>query len=64
MFVIPDSKIHEANMGPIWARQGPGGPYVGPMNFAIWDVFAAEESRHELYYVVNFSRENCNFPQI
>ena len=27
-----------ANMGPIWGRQDPGGPHVGPMNFAIWDV--------------------------
>ena len=25
-------------MGPIWCRQDPGGPHVGPMNFAIWDV--------------------------
>ena len=32
----PDSKVHEANMGPIWDRQDPGGPHVGPMNFAIW----------------------------
>ena len=32
----PDSKIHGANMGPIWDWQGPGGPHVGPMNFAIW----------------------------
>ena len=23
-------------MGPIWGRQDPGGPYVGPMNLAIW----------------------------
>ena len=23
-------------MGPIWGRQDPGGPHVGPMNFAIW----------------------------
>ena len=22
--------------GPIWGRQDPGGPHVGPMNFAIW----------------------------
>ena len=35
--VIPDSKVHGANMGPIWGRQEPGGPHVGPMNFAIWD---------------------------
>ena len=34
----PDSKVHEANMGPIWGRQDPGGPQVGPMNFAIWVV--------------------------
>ena len=25
-------------MGPIWGRQDQGGPHVGPMNFAIWDV--------------------------
>ena len=23
-------------MGPTWGRQDPGGPHVGPMNFAIW----------------------------
>ena len=28
--------VHGANMGPIWGRQDPGGPHVGPMNFAIW----------------------------
>ena len=33
---FPDSKDHGANMGPIWGRQGPGGPHVSPMNFAIW----------------------------
>ena len=32
----PDSKVHGANMGPIWGRQDPGGPHVGPMNFVIW----------------------------
>ena len=35
---FPDSKIHGANMGPIWGRQDPGGPHVGPMNFAIWVI--------------------------
>ena len=25
-------------MGPIWCRQDPGGPHVGPTNFAIWVV--------------------------
>ena len=33
---FPDSKVHWANMGPTWGRQDPGGPHVGPMNFAIW----------------------------
>ena len=35
---FPESKVHGANMGPIWGRQDPGGPYVGPMSFAIWVV--------------------------
>ena len=35
---IPDNKAHRANMGPIWGRQDPGGPHVGPMNFVIWDI--------------------------
>ena len=35
----PDSKVHWANIGPIWGRQDPGGPHVGPMNFAIWDQY-------------------------
>ena len=33
-----DSKVHGANMGPIWGRQVPGGPHVGPMNLAIWGL--------------------------
>ena len=31
----PDSKVHEAYMGPTWGRQDPGEPHVGPMNLAI-----------------------------
>ena len=34
----PDSKVHGANMDPICGRQDPGGPRVGHMNFAIWDL--------------------------
>ena len=34
--LVKYSKVHGANMGPICGRQGPSGPYVGPMNFAIW----------------------------
>ena len=32
----PDRKVHGAKMRPMWGRQDPGGPDVGPMNFAIW----------------------------
>ena len=34
-----DSKVHGANMGPTWGRQDPGGPHVGQVNLAIWDLF-------------------------
>ena len=36
--IIPDKKVHGANIGPIWGRQDPGGPHVGPINLAIWEV--------------------------
>ena len=38
MSMIPDSKVHGANMGPIWDWEDPGGSHVGPMTFAIWDM--------------------------
>ena len=44
----PDSKVHGVNMGPIWGRQDPGGPHVGPMNFAIWVGPALEMLTHIL----------------
>ena len=34
---IPEGKVHVANMVPIRGRHDPGGPHVGPMNFAVWD---------------------------
>ena len=44
---LPDSKVRGANMGPIWGRQDPGGPPVGPMHFAIWAAIdAATMNRH------------------
>ena len=39
LHIFPDNKVHVAHMGPIWGRQDPGGPHVGPMNFAIWAVY-------------------------
>ena len=38
IIVSPDSKVHGANMGPIWGRQDPDGPLFGPMNLAICDI--------------------------
>ena len=37
--LFPDSKVHGANMRPIWGRQDPDGPHVGPVNFVIWDYY-------------------------
>ena len=47
----PDSKVHGANMGPIWGRQDPSGPHVGPM-----DCYLGPYSCHVLIgktYLVN-----------
>ena len=33
----PESKVHGANMGPIWGRQVPGGSHIGPVNFVLWE---------------------------
>ena len=43
----PDSKVHGANMGPIWGRQDPGGSHVGPMNFVIWGSFSASSTKQK-----------------
>ena len=31
VLTAPDSNVHGGNMGPIWGRQDPGGPHIGPM---------------------------------
>ena len=33
-------------MGPIWGRQDPGGPHVGPMNLAIWGDVILQKYSH------------------
>ena len=35
MSASPDSKVHEAYMGPTWGWQDPGGTHVGPINVVI-----------------------------
>ena len=46
---FPDSKVHGASKGPIWGPQDPGGPHVGPMNFAIWVYSASIQLYHAIY---------------
>ena len=38
--LVPDSKVHGVNMGPIWVLSAPDGPHVGPMNLAIRGAFS------------------------
>ena len=38
-WIIPDSKVHVAYMGPTLGRQDPGGPHAGHANLAVWDEF-------------------------
>ena len=44
--IIPDSKVHGANTGPIWDQQDPGGPRVVPMDPVIWDVTFLQSVSH------------------
>ena len=60
----PDSKVHGANMGPIWGRQDPGGPHVGPMNFAIWVPLVVNTSRHWIgrvwQWLIKYDNDGCD----
>ena len=46
-WIFPGAPLKMANMGPIWGRQDPGEPQVGPMNFVIW-VGANQVTSHYL----------------
>ena len=55
-------------MGPIWGRQGPGGPHVGPMKFAIW-AYTAESRLSITYFSVaqsfqKFCTEHANITDL
>ena len=65
----PHSKFHGANMWPIWGRQDPGGPHVGPMNFAIWARFIYNETQvnwvvtnkpHGKHKIQTYSKQNTD----
>ena len=51
--LLPDSKVHEANMGPIWGRQDPGGPHVGPRNFATRDCIWINRGYQGVINIIN-----------
>ena len=53
----PDSKVHVANMAPIWVRQDPGGPNVDPMNLTIWGALVNCISA---YYISLFTLDNTD----
>ena len=40
--------------GPIWGRQDPGGPHIGPMNLAIWG--SNQKHRRVVILVIMFER--------
>ena len=44
-------------MGPNWDRQDPGGPHVGPMNFAIWGGLL-DEARNLPFIMLGFFNGN------
>ena len=58
---FPDSKVHGANMGPIWGRQGPGGPHVGSMNFAIWVIPLGRCGNKFKSFTFKLITQNSNF---
>ena len=60
MLTTPDSKVHGANMGPIWGRHDPGEPHVGPMNFAIWDSALSIYRGHFSSYNSQKKFYHCN----
>ena len=61
----PYSKVHGANMGPIWGRQDPGGPHVGPMNLVIWEkhlmisITVLKYCTIALFYYINILMGEC-----
>ena len=49
LFVYPNSKVHVANLGPTWGRQGSGGPHVGHTNLEIWVSILGRGQRVDHY---------------
>ena len=51
----PDSKVHGANMGPIWVLSDPGGPHVGPINLVIMAGYSSKLTSVYFNWVVSSS---------
>ena len=51
LYGAPDSKVRGAIMGPIWGRQDPGGPHVGPMkrSHQVTRFFLSNGCMHSFY---------------
>ena len=58
----PDSKVHGANMGPTWVLSAPDGPYVGPMDLAIWVLCSPIVTLYQIYFLTRiFYRDVSGF---
>ena len=56
----PNSKVHGTNVGPIWGRQDPDEPHVGPMNLAIWVATVIRIRRGDSKYCLNHAWHNTH----
>ena len=56
-YTTPDSKVHGANTGSTWGRQDPGGPCVGHMNLAVWNIFKCILLNENICILINMSLE-------
>ena len=55
---IPDSKVNGVNVRRTWGRQDPGGPHVGHMNFAIWDISYRTNDFNRLANLITISLQH------
>ena len=61
--MIPDSKVHGANMAPTWVLSAPDGPHVGHMNLAIRDGKATTLFVVSRRYVMHTTKPPWRFYQ-
>ena len=49
---VSDSKVREANKGPVLGQHDPGGRHVGPMKLVIWGCFNCVTITNVTYHVI------------